>query len=238
MTLSLVRPWRRLLSIVCLAGLAAAGSALLFTPAAKADKAPEPSPYPVAPELDFKLLSGPKRIVVSIPGEPNGQAFYYITYTVTNKGDKPYNFLPTFDMLSDDGRLIRSDRAIPPGVFEAIKKREGNKLLETAKQIEGPIQVGEDQARDGVAIWPEPMSRMEHFSIFAADLSEEYAVFKPEGGDLKPTKPGELIGKSDEEKAKYITLRKTLQLDFHIAGDEIRPGEDEVHAKGKKWVMR
>src|SRR4051794_25524343 len=105
MPISRVHPWRRMMSAVCLAGLAAVGSAALLAPTARAEKAPEPSPYPVAPELDFKLLSGPKRVVVSIPGEPHGQAFYYITYTVTNKGDKPYNFLPTFDMLTDDGRL-------------------------------------------------------------------------------------------------------------------------------------
>src|SRR5436190_391988 len=148
---SRIRPlssWRRPLCVACLAGLAVVGSASFLTvlaPPARAEKAPEPSPYPVAPELDFKLVSGPKRIVVSIAGEPHGRAFYYITYTVTNKGDKPYNFTPQFEMLTEEGKVIPSDRAIPPGVFESIKAREGNKLLETSRKIEGPIQVGEDQ---------------------------------------------------------------------------------------------
>lgn len=244
MKLSRVRQlsaWRRPLWVACLAGLSVVGTASFLTmlaPPARAEKVPEPSPYLIAPELDFKLVSGPKRIVVSIPGEPHGRAFYYITYTIQNKGDKPYAFTPQFDMLTEDGKVTRSDRAIPPGVFDTIKAREGNKLLETNRQIEGQVQPGEDQAHDGVAIWPEPMPKMGHFSIFAGGLSEEFAVFKPENGNLVRTKPGELIGKSDEEKAKYITLRKTLQFDFHIPGDDIRPGEDEVHAKGKQWIMR
>src|SRR3954447_13717057 len=66
----------------------------------RAEKAPEPSPYPITPELEFKA-GMPKRIVVSVPGELYPKAYWYLTYTVTNTNDKPFQYLPTFELLDD-----------------------------------------------------------------------------------------------------------------------------------------
>ena len=35
-----------------------------------------------------------------------------------------------------------------------------------------------------------------------------------------------------------VILRKTLQLNFFIRGDEVYPGEDEVNQKDEEWIMR
>ena len=92
-------------------------------------------------------------------------------------------------------------------------------------KIEGDIQPGEDLARDGVAIWPEPMQRMGTFSIFVGGLTGEYVILKKSGDQWVPINPknsaAELKG-VDEKDLK--TLRKTLQLTYQVAGDEIRPG--------------
>src|SRR5436309_10296030 len=84
---------------------------------------PKPSPYPVSWELKFEH-GKPQRIVVEVPGAAAPQAYWYLTYTVTNNTDKEQTFLPVFEMLTEDGRIIRSDKAIPAGVFGAIKQRE------------------------------------------------------------------------------------------------------------------
>ena len=57
------------------------------------------------------------------------------------------------------------------------------------------------------------------FSIFVQGLSGETARTKgPDGKD--------------------VTLRKTLQLNYLIRGDEIYKGEDQVNENPVQWVMR
>lgn len=214
--------------------LAVAASLLLAAslPApAGAQKYPEPSVYPVSWELVLQYRT-PKRIVVEVPGEPHPTAYWYMTYTVTNPGKDPVNYVPQFELVSDDGRIHRADKVIPSQVFTAIKARERNNLLQPARKVEGQLLPGEDQAKDGVAIWPEPQLRMGVFNIFAGGLSGEYVRMKDKDG--KPLMTKNPVTKEDEE----VVLRKQLQLTFHVAGDEVRPGEDPVHPKVEKWVMR
>jgi hypothetical protein len=214
--------------------VAIALAALLTLPAASAfavDKYPEPSPYPTS--WQFKFEHGtPKRVVVDVPGTSHPMAYWYLTYTVTNPGDKPQEFVPQFDMLSEDGKVVHSDRAIPPEVFHQIKVREGIKLLINFHQIEGPLNPGDDEAKDGVAIWPEPMVRMGTFSIFAGGLSGEFTEIKDVDG--KP-----VINKDPNTGLETrMVVRKTLQLTYHVIGDQVRPGPDEDHPKSDEWIMR
>jgi hypothetical protein len=181
-------------------------------------KAPQPSPYPISWQLDFEH-GLPKRVVVKdAAGE--SRAYWCMTYAATNKTGKEQSFLPVFEMLTDDGRLIRSDRSIAPSVIETIRKHEGNRFIEGSLQISGPIRLGEDQTKHGVAVWPEPGRRMGRFSVFIGGLSGEYTTIKG----------------SDE---KVIHLYKTLQLNYTVAGDEAYPGEDLVTKdEAELWVMR
>lgn len=179
---------------------------------------PKPSPYPKTWELSFDH-STPKRVVVQTAGSNIPRAFWYMTYTITNNTDKEQLFLPTFELLTEDGRIIRNDFKIPRSVFETIKKREGDRFLQPAALVGGELRLGPDQAKDGVAIWPEPAAEMGHFSIFVSGLSGETATVKgPDGKD--------------------IILRKTLQLNYLVRGDDIYPGEDEVNENPSEWVMR
>lgn len=178
---------------------------------------PKPSPYPKTWELKFDHGT-PKRVVV--PGKDGvARAYWYLTYTVTNDTDREQLFLPAFELLSKDGQVVRNDINIPQSVFNAIKQREGMRFLQTAAQIGGELRLGPDQAKDGVAIWPEPSPEMGSFSIFASGLSGETATVKgPEGKD--------------------VILRKTLQLNYLIRGDEVFPGEDDINENPREWVMR
>jgi hypothetical protein len=187
---------------------------------------PEPSPYPITWELDFKH-SRPKRIVVDVAGAIAPQAYWYITYTVTNNTDQEQIFLPVFEMLTNEGQVIRSDRSIPRRVFDAIRNRDRIQFLEPFTTIGGQLRLGEEQARDGVAIWEEPHPRMGRFSIFISGLSGETATVRDSQGEIVTNEDG-----------RPILLRKTLQLNYHIRGDEVYPGEDEVTENEYEWVMR
>ncbi|HEY1629089.1 MAG TPA: hypothetical protein VGF52_04465 [Tepidisphaeraceae bacterium] len=187
---------------------------------------PKPSPYPIAWEFKFDYQT-PQRIVVKVPGTDAPQTFWYLTYTVTNNSDKEQMFLPIFEMLTRDGTVIRSDNKIPPQVFDAIKRQEKKPFLESFPKVEGELRLGEDQARDGVAIWPEPSPRMGQFSIFVGGLSGETAQLKDSSGQPVKDKDG-----------NPVILRKTLQLNYIIRGDGVYPGDEQVNENPKDWVMR
>jgi hypothetical protein len=214
--------------------LVAAVPAVLPAPVARAEKFPEPSPYQIS--WEFKFQHGPpKRVVVRVPGTPNPVAYWYLTYTVTNPGDKPQKFVPTFDLLAEDGQVIHADQAIPPEVFQEIKHQEPNKLMVRSSDIIGMLNPGPDEAKDGVAIWPEPAPRMGTFHIFVGGLSGEFVEIKDKEG--KP-----VINKDPKtgEQTKVV-VRKTLELTYHLRGDEVRPGPDDEHEGDKdveQWVMR
>jgi len=183
-------------------------------------KTPEPSIYPISWQLDFKHGS-PKRVVVGT------DAYWYLTYTVTNNTGDEQIFRPDFQMLNKEGKVLKSDRAIPSEVFDKIKGVEGNRLLQPISKLAGPLRQGVDQAKDGVAIWPEVTPRMGSFKIFVGGLSGEYVILNDDDG--KPVMGPDNIP---------VMLRKTIEIDYQIYGDEFYPGRDDVHQLAEKWIMR
>lgn len=204
------------------------------TPIAFADEAafPQPSPYPISWEFDF-THSVPKRIVVDTGTSAAPLAFWYMTYTVTNNTDKEQLFLPNFEMLADNAQLSRSDQNIPLRVFQAIKNREHNSALEPMTSIAGEVRIGQAEARDGVAIWPEPLTRMGHFSIFVTGLSGEAVTLKMVDGQYNKVEPGQ-----EKETKDLLVLRKTLRLNYFVRGGDVFPGESDVLPQGQEWIMR
>jgi len=183
-----------------------------------ADEYPKPSPYPKSWELKFEHAK-PKRLLIQPDTSTTPQAFWYVTYTVTNNSGKEQLFLPEFDMVTKEGKVIRSDKNIPKKVFDQIKKNEGNPLLVNFATIGGELRLGQDEAKDGVAIWAEPEPEMGSFQIFVSGLSGETATVKgPDGKD--------------------VILRKTLQVNYIIRGDSQTSGGSEVVDQGHDWVMR
>jgi hypothetical protein len=202
---------------------------------------PVPSPYPISWELKF-THGMPHRIAVDVTDSKVPRAYWYMTYTVTNEGDKEQRFYPQMDLLTADGNVHKSDEKVPKRVFDDIKDQVHNKFLEPYTSISGPIRLGPAEARDGVAVWPETQPRMEHFSIFVTGLSGEAVIMKTVDGKLVKTDQAEDMYSKDNEdellKKGLTILRKTLQLNFYIRGDEVYPGEDEVNKTGEEWIMR
>ena len=191
---------------------------------------PVPHVYALSWELKFQSTI-PQRLVV------DGRGYWYITYMVTNKTDREQQWLPTFEMLTDKGNVVQSDgKDIPAKVFDTIKAREKKPLLEPADKIAGTLRMGDAEAREGAAIWSEPDPRMGRFSIFIRGLSGEVRQFKKVDGGLVELKQG--ADYKDVKPEDLVILRKTLQLNYFINGDEVYPGEDVVNEKPQLWVMR
>jgi hypothetical protein len=224
-----------------LAFTVAAGVGALLTPSpaiAQPARFPEPAFFPVSWELKFKHAT-PQRIVVRATGDLAPVAYWYMTYSVTNAGNDPVDFDPVFEMIANDGQTYRANRAVPNDVFEAIKKKEGNKLLESPKQITGTVKPGEEQARDGVAIWPEKVKEMGTFSIFVAGLSGETVIMKKVGAQyvaVDPKKAAEEL--KDVKEEDRLLLRKQYMVTYKVLGDEVAPGADPIEKKASRWVMR
>ena len=187
---------------------------------------PEPSRTPVSWELKFEPAT-PKRIVVQVPGESAPKAYWYVTYTVTNNTDADQNFLPSFEWVTKEGKIVRSDKGVPNAVFEKIKATTRNKLLENNVKIGGTLRQGEDQAKDGVAIWEETDPRLGDFSIFVGGLSGENVQLTDSSGKTMT-----------DEAGKPVLLFKTLELDYRLAGDAVYAGNDLLIKREQKWVMR
>ena len=211
---------------VAAASIVALGALLVALSTPTRAEYPKPSKYPISWQLKFDH-GMPQRIVLKVPGKPDPQAYWYMTYTVTNESNQEQTYLPIFEFLTSDGKVVRSDNMVSATVFNAIKAREKKDLMEPWTRLGGELLIGADQAKDGVAIWPEPALRMENFSIFVSGLSGEAVHLKNDDGTEVKTADG-----------KPIILRKTLQLNYHIRGDEVFPGEDEVNEKAEDWVMR
>jgi hypothetical protein len=195
---------------------------------------PKPSDSPVSWQLDVQPGT-PTRITVKVPGSDTPKAYWYLPLSVTNNTSDEQEFLPVVELVDDTGKVHRSDQNVPAAVFDAIKQRENNKrFLEPLHKATGRILVGPEQAKDTVAIWPEPTERMGSFSIFITGLSGEAVWYK----DGKETP----FNKADWTKMKPedagIILRKTLELDYHVPGDEFYQGRDRVIKKDERWVMR
>lgn len=213
------------LTIIAVGSFLAVGALAISPWIPNANAYPKPSVYPISWELDFNYEL-PKRIVVEIPGGAAPRAYWYMVYIATNNTDREQVFLPTFDLLAKDGRVLKSDTETTAAVFNAIARHESKWPLKPALENAGTILVGEDQAKYGVAIWEEPSSEPGMFSVFVGGLSGETTpLTDAEGNEIK------------DKDGNPIMLRKTLQLDFNVRGDELYAG-DPIDKTGEKWVMR
>ncbi len=197
----------------------ASGTALLVSPPA-ASAYPQPSFAPVAWEFYFENRT-PGRIVV------DGQAYWYLPYTVTNETDAERLFLPDIEMVTKDGEVLRANNNIPLAVFDAIKRRVRSLPLVTPQEVAGRLLLGRDRAKSSVAMWREPTPEMGTFDIYVGGLSGEVVrLTDRQGNELK------------DADGVPILVRKSKRLTYKVRGDDVSDGRDSIARVADTWVMR
>jgi len=214
-------------AVLFVLGLAAAFAGL----AAAKEAFPTPSVIATTWELEFELQT-PQSMTIRLPGEDKARTYWYMLYTVTNRTGADRVFVPSFTMYTETGQILRAGMGVPSALFQEVQKRHNNPLLIDMAAITGRLLQGEDNAKDGVAIWPDFDPAARRFDIFIGGLSGERVSL-----DLPvPVKGVDAKGKTIS-KTKVV-LTKTMQLTYFLPGEAAARVRTAPRLTGKQWVMR
>jgi len=146
--------------------------------------------------------------------------YWYITYKVTNNTGEERLFVPEIMIYTNTGKIFPAGKDVPAVVFNVIKERLEDPLLENPAKIIGQILQGSDHAKGGVAIWPAPEEDVDHLTLFVSGLSgETQAIKNPITG-------------------KRVVVRKTLMIDYDKPGTTHNIQNQAIIPRGQRWVMR
>lgn len=191
--------------------------------AAACGAAPEPSPIPRRWQLDVR--PGELRMM-QVEHEGELLPYFYLTYTVVNNSGEDVLFAPLWEMATDNGDLIRSGREVPLPVVRHVIEQLENPFLESQVQISGPLLQGEENAKDGIVVWPMRDFDVDEIKVYAAGYSGETATIE--------------VPDPSTKQLKKIVLRKTLELTYNTPGDLDPRSSDALPLAGGRgrWVMR
>ncbi len=206
---------------------------------------PEPAPRPISWELEFRFLD-PQRITVQLPDQAEPEVYWYVVYTAVNNSGHTQNFFPISEIVTDELVVLKTDMGISPLVFDAIRERHRvthPDLVHPTKAI-GPLRVGDDYARESVAIWRGVDLSANSFRLYVAGLSGETQFLPNPLFDPEQPETGPVLESGDEGVDKpsgnlrYFALRKTLEIDYTLPGS---PGARAAVAPQRgptRWIMR
>ncbi len=197
--------------------------------------APEPKVVPADWEIKF-TCEAPQPIILRLPGEEQPRVFWYMLYTVTNQTGQDRIYVPNFVLYTDSGQILRGAESVSPSVFQAIQLRHHAPLLDDVSAMTGLLRQGEDNAKDGVAIFTDIDGAARAFDVFVGGLTGEL-VREKLPTPVKVTEPDN-DGKTQTIIKDEIVLRKTLLLHYRMPDDaSLRNGKPAI-ADGSGWVMR
>ncbi len=205
--------------------------------ATQSSSAPPPVPSEVSSswELEFDF-DAPVPVTLTVPGEKKPRTFWYMQYRVANRTGEDQIFVPEFVLYTDKGEVIPAGRSAPIAVFNAIKKMHNNPLLKDFSAITGKLLQGEDNAKEGLAIWPDFDNKVGTVDIFIGGLSGETAEIKlPRPITVTET---DANGKAVEVEKDTILLSKTLQVTYRIPATADGRGGKPAQEIGREWIMR
>jgi hypothetical protein len=187
----------------------------------------------------------PQRIDVQLPGQSGSTTYWYVLYKIVNNTGQEVEFLPRFEVMTEDGAIFGSEQKVPPQVFSAIQRRHSSDrpLLQPHIRIVGRILQGEDNARDGVAIWPDFSANSDKFTIYVSGLSQEAEqVRNPEYDSTQPENVDEQLPDGltvpREVNPRYFTLHRTLAIRYDLPGDAQTRSAAKPIRTAQEWVMR
>ncbi len=203
--MALQRPVLRI-AAAAVAVMVVVGSALAY-----------PRPDPVPPRWELEFRTGELRLYVD---RVSSEAYWYMTYEVTNRTGREQVWAPTLVLFCDSGAIIGSGRGVSTRVANDLRQLLGNELLENQNEIIGEIFHGREHAKEGLVIWTAENLDVNEMSMFVAGISGETATVNNPITD------------------EVVVLRKTLQRDYLVAGDALPRGSRPVDLVRERWVMR
>lgn len=205
---------------------------------------PQPSPTPVSWELELTFLD-PQRLEIKLPGTERTEIYWYMVYTVTNPGQRSQRFFPTFQIVTEDLRVIDTDVGISPLVFDAIAERHRvtHKYLVPPTKAIGALLCGDDNARESVAIWRGVDLSLNSFRIYVAGLSGETRFVPNPAYDPGKPETEMVIGPDGRQRQisanpKSFTLRKTLEIRYNLPGSDKARAQAQPERGEVRWIMR
>lgn len=184
-----------------------------------------PEPMLVTSSWEFKFSYDHPRAIAVQNLDGQWEWYWYITYKVVNNTGQERLFIPEIAIATDQGDILTAGRGVSTDVFAAIKKKLGNRLLESPGDVVGQILQGADHAKESVAIWPATKHNVDMVTVFFGGLSGETAVVK-------------IPDAKDPAKSVTALVSKTLMIDYEFPGSPLSPQDQAVVAKGDQWIMR
>jgi len=199
--------------------------ALIFALAAAVSMfglAPEPDPVPRRWQLAIE--PGPLRLTTIDLPSTGPRAYYFFTYKATNTSAADLLFAPSFDLATENGDVRRSGREVNAEVTRRILADLESKEIEDQISIVGMLLQGEENAKEGLVIWPADGMHLAEVTIYAAGFSGETRKV-----EIKNPKTGQ---------PTTTTLRKTLMLRYAPPGELRDMAGKSIEVTEKRWIMR
>lgn len=204
---------------------------------------PAPSPMPVSWEIELKFLD-PRRIQVQLPGQSEPEVYWYVVYVATNQSQVTQRFYPQFQLVTEDLTVFDTDVGIDRRVFEAIRERHGvtHPFLVSPTEAIGELKVGEDNARESVAIWRNVKMSGNRLTLYVAGLSGETHLLRNPA--YEPARPETMrlevngVEREVTVNPRFFVLRKTLELRYLLPGSEAARQTAEPLRESVRWIMR
>lgn len=199
------------------------GTFAVLSIATAAGLAPEPDPVPRRWQIDLEV--GPMRLA-RVEG-PNGEArlYWYLTYKAVNPTREDLIFAPAFDLVTEDGTTYRAGREVPPVVTRRLLEKLDNPLLQDQVQIIGTILQGQENAKEGLVIWPASQISSGEMVVYASGFSGE-------------TRTIEVADVNNPGKMTRATLRKTMMVRYPMRGEVHNQGDKPLEVGESRWIMR
>ncbi|MCA9279838.1 MAG: hypothetical protein H6815_09660 [Phycisphaeraceae bacterium] len=183
--------------------------------------APEPDPVPTRWQLYVE--TSPLSLINLQDDRGNVHPYFYMTYEVTNDSGQDLVFAPVFELADDEGRTVRGGRGVPGSVTRRLMDMLENPLLQDQVSVLGLLLQGNDNARQGLVIWPAEDLNVDNISIFCAGFSGETETVN------FPTRNG---------AERSVLFRKTLMLSFDTPGTLVPGRTPDMRPAETRWVMR
>lgn len=202
-------------------------------------------PAIVSPSWSLDLVLGTPKTLSAENYNGDLRWYWYAPYKVTNLTNDERLFAPQVIITNDRGDIIQAGVGVPPTVFNVVREKLANPLLESPEAVVGQLLQGPDFARESVIIWPVSASDVDRFTIFFGGVDgETQPMVSPSTGQVV-TRPATdpLTGQTQLDAEgnlvqEPVRVRRTRAFDYVSPGTHDRPQAQPVELLRQYEVMR